>query len=217
MNLHFTKCSEKNISWCILSLKNWKNKDVLKFFNKLNNSDPEVFLKNMRCLDCSNVLCLMQFFEDWLVSLQLLEDLTRFLAKIVFEERVNFIEAGCFKLFQDRGPYHIATIHWFSPDWFLYDRDLCHERVKIILTLKLEFWVRDEFSTLPNISAPVEPRRSHLNFRHRACFEQGVSWHSDNYGEYIISTHVCDMIKTHNQCTKNICSHNTVQSFGHFG
>ena len=54
-------------------------------------------------------LCLMQFFEYWLVLLQLLEDLARFAAKIFFEEPVNFIEAGCFELFQGRDPYHIAT------------------------------------------------------------------------------------------------------------
>ena len=32
-----------------------------------------------------------------------------------------------------------------------------------------------------------ESRRSHLNFRFRACFEQGVSWHSGNYSVWIQS------------------------------
>ena len=33
------------------------------------------------------------------------------------------------------------------------------------------------------VSGPV----SHLNFRHRACFEQGVPWHSGNYRDWIHS------------------------------
>ena len=33
----------------------------------------------------------------------------------------------------------------------------------------------------------VESSCSHLNFRFRACFEQGVSWHSGNYKVWIHS------------------------------
>ena len=35
-----------------------------------------------------------------------------------------------YKLFHDGGPYHIETSPLKSMGWFLYDRDLCHERVK---------------------------------------------------------------------------------------
>ena len=38
---------------------------------------------------------------------------------------------------------------------------------------------------------------SHLNFRLRACFEQGVPWHSGNYRVWITLKRVRDMTRTH--------------------
>ena len=48
--------------------------------------------------------------------------------------RLHFSEFSCvFQLFHDRGPYRKET----SPNWFLDDRDLRHERVSCILILML--------------------------------------------------------------------------------
>ena len=41
---------------------------------------------------------------------------------------------------------------------------------------------------------------SHSNFRYRACFEQGVPWHTGNYRVWVHSeTHIRDMIRTYSQ------------------
>ena len=48
---------------------------------------------------------------------------------------------------------------------------------------------------------------SHLNFRFRACFEQGVSWHSDNYKVWIHSkkrTWHDKNIASSNNCTMQL-------------
>ena len=43
----------------------------------------------------------------------------------------------------------------------------------------------------------IESTYSQLNFRYRACFEQGFPCYSGNYRVLIQSKCVCDMIKTH--------------------
>ena len=43
---------------------------------------------------------------------------------------------------------------------------------------------------------------SHLNFRFRPCFEQGVPWHSGNYRVWFTLKRVRDMTRTYSQ-TKN--------------
>ena len=56
--------------------------------------------------------------------------------------RLHFSEFSCvFQLFHDRGPYHIET----SPNWFLYDGDLRHERVNCILKATFIFIIRYTF------------------------------------------------------------------------
>ena len=45
----------------------------------------------------------------------------------------------------------------------------------------------------------IEPSCSHLNFRFRACFDQGVPWYSGNYRVWIHSECLRDMIKTYSQ------------------
>ena len=44
-----------------------------------------------------------------------------------------------------------------------------------------------------------ESRCSHLNFRYRACFEQGVPWHSGKYRVWMQCETHPDMIRTYNQ------------------
>ena len=57
----------------------------------------------------------------------------------------------------------------------------------------------------------------HLHFRFRACFEQGAPWHSDTIECGSTLESVRDMIRTWSQCTVQISTHNTAQSFGQFG
>ena len=53
---------------------------------------------------------------------------------------------------------------------------------------------------------------SHLNFRFRACFEQGVFWHSGNYRVWIHSETRTDMIRTYSQMhrTDKFSQHNSM-------
>ena len=49
------------------------------------------------------------------------------------------------------------------------------------------------------IACGFEPSCSHLNFRFRACLEQGVLWHLGNYRVWIHSECARDMTKTYRQ------------------
>ena len=56
--------------------------------------------------------------------------------------RLHFFEFSCvFQLFHDRGPYRKET----SPNWFLDDRDLRHERVSCILKATFIFIIKYTF------------------------------------------------------------------------
>ena len=56
--------------------------------------------------------------------------------------RLHFSEFSCvFQLFHDRGPYHIET----SPNWSLYDRYLCHEKLSCILKATFIFIIKHTF------------------------------------------------------------------------
>ena len=63
-----------------------------------------------------------------------------------------------------------------------------------------------------------ESNCSHLNFRFRACFKQGVLWHSGNYRVWIHSETPTWQWQEHTiKCTEQISTQNTAQSFGQFG
>ena len=49
---------------------------------------------------------------------------------------------ACFKVFHAGGPYHIGTspicstdLLWKSMDWFLHDKDLRYERIKVSMVV----------------------------------------------------------------------------------
>ena len=49
----------------------------------------------------------------------------------------------------------------------------------------------------------LEFRCCHLNFKYRACFEQGVPWHSGNYRVWIHSERVRDMVRTYSHSSNS--------------
>ena len=53
---------------------------------------------------------------------------------------------------------------------------------------------------------------SHLNFRFRACFEQGVRWHSSSYTVWFTLKRVRDTTRTYSQLTRKGCS-NYIRQF----
>ena len=65
----------------------------------------------------------------------------------------------------------------------LVDVQRLHENCKSILCVSNE--VERFFDEISGCG--IDSCCNYLNFRYHACFEQGVPWHSDNYGVYIHS------------------------------
>ena len=53
------------------------------------------------------------------------------------------------------------------------------------------------------VGCGFNPRYIYLNVRYRACFEQGVFWHSGNYRVWIHSEKVRDIIRTYSSKIRN--------------
>ena len=78
-----------------------------------------------------------------------------------------------------------------SMDWFLYDNGLRHKRVKSHNHTNLFVWLWLDIHSDVNYQLMetmiLIKTYSHFTFRFRACFEQGVSWHSGNCRVWIHS------------------------------
>ena len=92
--------------------------------------------------------------------------------------------------------------------------ELCCEYLSVrCIWLYVLIMSRTRFRVNPH--SIFESRCSHLNFRFRACFEQGVPWHSGNYRVWIHSeTRTWHDKNIQSKCTVQISTHNTAQSFG---
>ena len=116
---------------------------------------------------------------------------------------LNFRHFSCFEqgVHWHSGKYRVG-IHSETRTWHdkniksNYRTDKYSQQSSIIWPVWLNGWVFvDELS-----GCGFESSCSHLNFRFRACFEQGVPWHSGNYRVWIHS-------KTHMWHDKNIQSY----------
>ena len=113
---------------------------------------------------------------------------------------------GLFHVFQivqmvpNRANYHIYTLHcinWvviehvnnlFHCNWTRPQNHLVRKRTSefwVFVYELSEFWVFVFVSVRLRTGSGFEYSCSHLNFRFRACFEQGIAWHSGNYRGWI--------------------------------
>ena len=112
----------------------------------------------------------------------------------------------------------IRKVSWIVPNIFLYKSHLeTVKRVRDVIKTYSQMHGPDKYSQHSSVIWSVwlngwlflyelsgcgfETRCcSHLSFRFRACFEEGIPWHSGHYRVWIHSeTRIRDMIRTYSQ------------------
>ena len=79
-----------------------------------------------------------------------------------------------------------CIVYWINSQniyTFTYQKTLLHSTGFELTTI----WLNGRVFVYELSSCGFESRCSHLNFRYRACFNQGVPWHSGNYSVWVHS------------------------------
>ena len=110
-----------------------------------------------------------------------------------FESRCSHLNFRFRACFEQGVPWHSGTMECgFTPKSVrdmirtysqMHGTDKYSQHSSVIWPV----WLNGRVFVYELSSCRFESRCSHLNFRFRACFEQGVPWHSGNYGVWIHS------------------------------